>query len=129
MDGRRKPECGASRLAVVIGTGIGGVGTLLREDDVLEASGPRRVSPRSVPMLMANGPAALISIEYGAQAGAYTPVSACSSGAEAIAAAARLIRSGEADVVIAGGAEAAITPSTLAAFAQTGALSQADVGS
>ena len=69
-------------------------------------------------MLMPNGSAALISIEYGARAGTYTPVSACSSGAEAIALGARLIRSGEADVVIAGGTEAAITPLTIAGFVQ-----------
>ncbi len=104
---------------------MGGIGTLLREDDTLENRGQRRVSPpRAVPMLMANGPpAAAVSIRYGAKAGSYTPVSACSSGAEAIALAARLIRSGEADVVIAGGAEAAITPFTVAAFLQTRALS------
>lgn len=117
------PDPDPERLAVAIGTGIGGVRTLLREDDVLEASGARRVSPRTVPMLMANGPAALISISYGARAGVYTPVSACSSGAEAIALGARLIRSGEADVVIAGGTEAAIAPITVAGFAQTRALS------
>ncbi|KUM42264.1 beta-ketoacyl-[acyl-carrier-protein] synthase family protein [Arthrobacter sp. EpRS71] len=117
------PQVDGTRLAVAIGTGVGGIGTLLREDDTLENRGQRRVSPRAVPMLMANGPAAAVSIRYGAKAGSYTPVSACSSGAEAIALAARLIRSGEADVVIAGGAEAAITPFTVAAFLQTRALS------
>lgn len=118
------PEVEPSRLAVVIGSGVGGILSLLSEDDVLERSGARRVSPRTVPMLMTNGAAALVSIEFGAQAGAYSPVSACASGAEAIAAGARLIRAGEADVVIAGGTEAAITPITLAAFAQIGALSK-----
>ncbi|WP_034270141.1 beta-ketoacyl-[acyl-carrier-protein] synthase family protein [Actinospica robiniae] len=118
------PEPDPDRLAAAIGTGIGGVRTLLQQDDVLEDGGARRVSPRAVPMLMPNGPAALVSIEYGARAGSYTPVSACSSGAEAIAFGARLIRSGEADVVIAGGTEAAVTPLTMAAFAQAGALSR-----
>lgn len=118
------PEVDPDRLASAIGTGIGGVRTLLKEDDVLEASGPRRVSPRTVPMLMPNAAAALISIEYGARAGTYTPVSACSSGAEAIALGARLIRAGEADVVIAGGTEAAITAITVAGFAQAQALSR-----
>ncbi|MFC9816982.1 beta-ketoacyl-[acyl-carrier-protein] synthase family protein [Streptomyces virginiae] len=118
------PEVDADRLASAIGTGIGGVGTLLKQDDVLEAAGVRRVSPRTVPMLMPNAAAALISIEYGARAGVYTPVSACSSGAEAIALGARLIRAGEADVVIAGGTEAAITPVTVAGFAQAQALSR-----
>jgi 3-oxoacyl-[acyl-carrier-protein] synthase II len=117
------PEVDGSRLAVVVGTGVGGIGTLLREDDVLESRGQRRVSPRTVPMLMPNGPAAALSIRYGAKAGSYTPVSACSSGAEALVHATRLIRSGEADVVIAGGVEAAITPITVAAFLQTRALS------
>lgn len=118
------PETDPDRFAVVIGTGIGGVQTLLHQDDILEASGPRRVSPRTVPMLMPNASAALVSIAYGARAGAYTPVSACSSGAEALAMAARLIRSGEADIVIAGGTEAAITPITVAGFAQATALSR-----
>jgi 3-oxoacyl-[acyl-carrier-protein] synthase II len=119
------PEVDGDRLAVVIGTGIGGVQTLLAQDDVLEASGARRVSPRAVPMLMANAAAAQLSIEYGARAAASAPSSACASGAEAIVQAARLIECGEADVVIAGGAEAAITPLTIAGFAQIGALSKA----
>ncbi|MFF5922833.1 beta-ketoacyl-[acyl-carrier-protein] synthase family protein [Streptomyces flavochromogenes] len=118
------PEVDPDRLAAAIGTGIGGVRTLLKEDDALEAAGARRVSPRTVPMLMPNAAAALISIEFGARAGAYTPVSACSSGAEAIALGARLIRAGEADVVIAGGTEAAITPITVAGFVQAQALSR-----
>jgi 3-oxoacyl-[acyl-carrier-protein] synthase II len=117
------PAVDPERLAVVIGTGIGGVRTLLDQDDVLEQQGPKRVSPLTVPMLMPNGPAASVSLEFGARAGVYTPVSACSSGAEALAFAARLIRSGEADVVIAGGAEAAITPITIAGFAQARTLS------
>jgi 3-oxoacyl-[acyl-carrier-protein] synthase II len=118
------PATDPDRLAVAIGTGVGGIATLLRQDDVLESAGARRVSPRTVPMLMPNAAAALVSIEYGARAGAYTPVSACSSGAEALALGARLIRSGEADVVIAGGTEAAITPIAVASFAQATALSR-----
>jgi len=118
------PDVDRDRLAVAIGTGIGGVQTLLREDDVLESSGVRRVSPRTVPMLMPNAAAAAVSIEYGATAGVYTPVSACSSGAEALALGARLIRAGEADVVIAGGTEAATTPITIAGFVQARALSR-----
>lgn len=118
------PQVDGERLASAIGTGIGGVRTLLQQDDVLERDGVRKVSPRTVPMLMPNGAAALVSIEYGARAGVYTPVSACSSGAEAIALGARLIRSGEADVVIVGGTEAAITPLTIAGFVQASALSR-----
>ncbi|PYY47191.1 beta-ketoacyl-ACP synthase [Curtobacterium sp. MCLR17_043] len=120
------PAVEGDRLAVVIGTGIGGVETLLDAHDVLGASGARRVSPRTVPMLMANGAAAQISIAYGARGGAYTTVSACASGAEAIATAARLIATGEADVVITGGTEAAVTPVTMASFAQSQALAKPD---
>ncbi|GAA1883048.1 beta-ketoacyl-[acyl-carrier-protein] synthase family protein [Asanoa iriomotensis] len=118
------PEVEPERLAVAMGTGIGGVTTLLDQDDLIEERGPGKVSPLTVPMLMPNGPAAWISIEYGARAGVFTPVSACASGAEALALGAKLIRDGEADVVIAGGAEAAINPLTIAGFAQARTLSR-----
>jgi 3-oxoacyl-[acyl-carrier-protein] synthase II len=118
------PEVDPERLATVIGTGIGGVTTLLDQDDVIEARGPARVSPLTVPMMMPNGPAAWVSLEFGARAGVYATVSACASGAEALSMAVRLIRSGEADVVIAGGAEAAIAPLTIAGFAQARTLSK-----
>ncbi|WP_405010453.1 beta-ketoacyl-[acyl-carrier-protein] synthase family protein [Kitasatospora sp. NBC_01539] len=118
-----RPGVEPERLAVVIGTGTGGALTILGQDDVLEASGVRRVSPHTVPMLMANGPAAWVSIDLGARAGAHTPVSACASGAEAIATALDLIHLGRADVVVAGGAEACICPLTLAGFAQARAHS------
>ncbi|MCX4964047.1 beta-ketoacyl-[acyl-carrier-protein] synthase family protein [Streptomyces sp. NBC_00654] len=111
------------RVAVVIGTGVGGVLSLLGQDDILEASGPRKVSPHTVPMLMANGPAAWVSIDLGARGGAHTPVSACASGAEALAYGLDLIRLGRADVVVAGGAEACLHALPLAGFAQMRALS------
>ena len=95
------------RLAVVIGTGIGGAATLLDQDDVLEGPGLRKVSPLTVPMLMPNGPAAWVGLEFKARASVHSPVSACASGAEALAWAVRLLRAGEADVVIAGGARPA----------------------
>ncbi|MFG3056800.1 beta-ketoacyl-[acyl-carrier-protein] synthase family protein [Kitasatospora sp. NPDC048239] len=117
------PEVDPERLAVVIGTGTGGALTMLGQDDVLETSGVRKVSPHTVPMLMANGPAAWVSIELGARAGAHTPVSACASGAEAIAMGLDLIRLGRADVVVAGGAEACVHPLPLAGFAQAKAHS------
>jgi len=113
-----RPGVEPERLAVVIGTGTGGVLTLLGQDDVLELHGARRVSPRAVTMLMANGPSAAVSMELGARGGAHTPVSACASGAEAIALGLDLIRLGRADVVVAGGAEACIHPLPLAGFAQ-----------
>lgn len=118
------PGVEAERLAVVIGTGIGGMSTVLVQDDVLEEKGPARVSPLTVPMMMPNGPAAWVSIELGAKAGVYTTASACASGAEALSQAVRLIRAGEADVVIAGGAESCITPLTVAGFAQARTLSK-----
>ncbi|WP_269433645.1 beta-ketoacyl-[acyl-carrier-protein] synthase family protein [Nonomuraea sp. SBT364] len=118
------PEVEPERLAVVIGTGVGGVLTLLAQDDLLEASGPRKVSPYTVPMLMPNAGAAVVSMELGARGGAHTPVSACASGAEAIALGLDLIRLGRADVVVAGGAEACVHPLTLAGFAQARALSR-----
>ena len=122
--GAGAPGVEPERLAVAMGTGIGGVDTLLSQDDIIEERGPGKVSPLTVPMLMPNGPAAWVSLEFGAKAGVYTPVSACASGAEALAVGARLIRDGEADVVIAGGAEAAITPLTVAGFAQARTLSR-----
>ncbi|MBN9099414.1 MULTISPECIES: beta-ketoacyl-[acyl-carrier-protein] synthase family protein [unclassified Pseudonocardia] len=112
-----------TRLAVVIGTGVGGVITLLDQDDLLETGGLRKVSPLTVPMLMPNGPAAWVGIEYGAQGAVHAPVSACASGAEALAWALRLLRANEVDVVIAGGAEACITGLTVAGFAQARTLS------
>jgi 3-oxoacyl-[acyl-carrier-protein] synthase II len=118
------PEVDPTRLAVVIGTGIGGAITLLGQDDLLESGGLRKVSPLTVPMLMPNGPAAWVGIEYGAQAGVHAPVSACASGAEALAWALRLFRADEVDVVIAGGAEACITAITVAGFVQARTLSQ-----
>ncbi|MEU7226883.1 beta-ketoacyl-[acyl-carrier-protein] synthase family protein [Streptomyces chrestomyceticus] len=117
------PTVDPERLAVVIGTGTGGALTMLGQDDVLETSGVRKVSPHTVPMLMANGPAAWVSIELGARGGAHTPVSACASGAEAIAMGLDLIRLGRADVVVAGGAEACVHPLPLAGFAQARAHS------
>ncbi|MGC5361687.1 beta-ketoacyl-[acyl-carrier-protein] synthase family protein [Streptomyces sp. DT24] len=117
------PEVDPVRLAVVIGTGTGGVLTTLGQDDVFERSGARRLSPFAVPMLMPNGPAAWVSMDLGAKGGARTPVSACASGAEAIAMGQDLIRAGRVDVVVAGGVEACLHPFTLAAFAQMKALS------
>jgi 3-oxoacyl-[acyl-carrier-protein] synthase II len=118
------PEVEPERLAVVIGTGIGGAVTLLDQDDLLETGGLRKVSPLTVPMLMPNGPAAWVGIEFGARGGVHAPVSACASGAEALAWALRLLRGGEVDVVIAGGAEACITGITVAGFVQARTLSQ-----
>ncbi|WP_026555237.1 beta-ketoacyl-ACP synthase II [Arthrobacter sp. 35W] len=112
------------RFAVAFATGIGGVWTLLDAWDTLREKGPRRVLPMTVPMLMPNGAAAAVSLDLGARAGAHTPVSACASGTEALHQGLELIRSGKADVVMAGGAEAAIHPLPIAAFSSMQALSR-----
>jgi len=117
-------EFDQDRLAVAFATGIGGVWTLLDAWDTLKEKGPRRVLPMTVPMLMPNGVAAAVSLDLGARAGAHTPVSACASGPEALHLGLELIRSGKADVVMCGGAEAAIHPMPLAAFASMQALSR-----
>jgi 3-oxoacyl-[acyl-carrier-protein] synthase II len=119
----KKPEVESERLGVVIASGIGGVLTLLGAYDVLKEKGARLVSPHTVPMLMPNGPAAHVGIEMGARAGVHTPVSACASGAEAVGYALEMIRNNRADVVIAGGTEAAIHPLPMAGFANMKALS------
>ena len=117
------PEIDSERLAVSIGTGIGGAQTLLNQDDILEASGPRRVSPHTVPMLMPNGPAAWVGLELKAQAGVHCVASACATGSEAIALGLDIIRSGRADIVVAGGTEAVVHPLPIAGFASMRAMS------
>ncbi|HEX2299666.1 MAG TPA: beta-ketoacyl synthase N-terminal-like domain-containing protein, partial [Pseudonocardiaceae bacterium] len=117
------PEIEPERLAVVIGTGIGGALTLLHQDDLLENTGLRKVSPLTIPMLMPNGPAAHVGLELGARGGVHAPVAACASGAEALAIAWRMLRAGEVDIVVAGGAEACITALPIAGFSQMRAMS------
>jgi 3-oxoacyl-[acyl-carrier-protein] synthase II len=117
------PDVDKERLGVVVASGIGGVITILDQYDILKEKGPRSVSPHTVPMLMPNGPAANIGLELQARAGVHTPVSACASGAEAIGYAMEMIRTGRADIVVAGGVEAAIHALPMAAFASMKALS------
>ncbi len=120
------PALDGDRVGVAMASGIGGVTTLLDNYDAMLAKGPRRVSPLAVPMLMPNAPAAQISLLIGARAAVNTPVSACASGNEAISLALDQIRLGRADVVVAGGTEAAIHPLPMAAFANMMALSKND---
>ncbi|MDO5627626.1 MAG: beta-ketoacyl-ACP synthase II [Mobilicoccus sp.] len=117
------PEVEPERLAVAVGSGIGGVTTLIEAWESLRTKGPRRVFPLSVPMLLVNSPTAMVSLELNARAGGHTPVSACASGAEAIGQALDILRSGRADVVVAGGSEAAVHPLPIAGFAAMQALS------
>jgi 3-oxoacyl-[acyl-carrier-protein] synthase II len=117
------PEVDPERLGVVVSSGIGGVASTLSAYDTLKEKGWQRLSPYTVPMLMPNGAAGWIAIELGARAGVHTTVSACASGAEAIGYGMDMIRSGRADVVLAGGTEAAIMQLNIAAFAAMRALS------
>jgi 3-oxoacyl-[acyl-carrier-protein] synthase II len=118
------PAVDPDRLGTVIASGIGVVTTLLDQYDVLKNQGVRKVSPHTVPMLMPNSPAANVGIDVNARAGVHTPVSACASGAEAIGYAIQMIRTGRADVVVAGGTEAAIHPLPVVAFGNMMAMSK-----
>jgi len=117
------PEVDPFRLGVVVSSGIGGVASTIAAYDTMNDKGWQRLSPFTVPMLMPNGSAGWLSLELNARAGVHTTVSACASGAEAIGYAIEMIRSGRADVVLAGGTEAAIIPLNVAAFAAMRALS------
>ncbi|HEY2078715.1 MAG TPA: beta-ketoacyl-ACP synthase II [Streptosporangiaceae bacterium] len=116
------PDVDPERLAVVVSSGIGGIASTLSAYDTLKEKGWQRLSPYTVPMLMPNGAAGWLAIELGAKAEVHTTVSACASGAEAIGYAMDMIRAGRADVVLAGGTEAAILQLNIAAFAAMRAL-------
>jgi 3-oxoacyl-[acyl-carrier-protein] synthase II len=117
------PLVDPERLGVSMATGIGGLASVFNAQETMAAKGWQRLSPFIVPMLMPNGAAALIGIELGARAGVHTAVSACASSAEAIGYGMEMIRSGRADVVVAGGTEAVILPETIGGFAVMRALS------
>ncbi|WP_419877377.1 beta-ketoacyl-ACP synthase II [Brevibacillus centrosporus] len=121
--GLQNAQVDRERLGVYVGSGIGGVQTLLEQQAVLEQRGPDRVSPLLAPMMIPNMAAAMISIKYGAHGPTMAPVTACSIGNTSIGEAFRLIKMGGADVMIAGGAEAAITEVSLAGFGNSTALS------
>jgi 3-oxoacyl-[acyl-carrier-protein] synthase II len=110
-------------VGVLIGSAIGGVQTLLDNYDVLHTSGPRRVSPFMVPMMMPNAASAAVAITYGLRGLNLCVASACATGSHAIGEAADMIRRGRAEVVICGGSEAVIAPISLAAFKNMGAIS------
>ncbi|MGH2736517.1 MAG: beta-ketoacyl-ACP synthase II, partial [Actinomycetota bacterium] len=111
------------RFGVIVGSGIGGLSTIEREHDSFNARGSRGVSPFMVPKLMPNAAAASIAMRWGLRGLNYAPSSACATGAHAIGEAYRAIKQGMADVMLAGGTEAAITPLAVSAFARMGALS------
>jgi 3-oxoacyl-[acyl-carrier-protein] synthase II len=119
LPGDADPE----RVGVIIGTGVGGLGTLEQQSTAWLEGGDRAVSPLFVPMMMPNAAAALISMRINAQGPGYSVASACSTGAHAIGEGLRLIQRGECDVVVCGGSEAALTAMCLAAFRRMGATS------
>ena len=113
----------AQRVACVIGSGVGGMRTLVEQLEVLQTKGPKRVSPLFIPMMLNDSAAGQVAINLGAQGPNLAVVSACATGANAIGEAAEIIRRGVADVAIAGGTESAIIPLSIAAFNVMGALS------
>ncbi|MFF0543216.1 KasA/KasB family beta-ketoacyl-ACP synthase [Nocardia thailandica] len=117
------PEVDGDRLGVSLGTGLGGAESLIYARDRLTTAGYRKVSPLTVQAMMPNGPAACVGLELGARAGVSTPVSACSSGSEAIANAWRMLVMGDADMVVTGGVEGSIQAVPIAAFTQMRAMS------
>ena len=117
------PEVDQDRLGVVIGTGLGGGEKIVETYDVMNEGGIRKVSPLAVQMIMPNGAAAVVGLDLGARAGVITPVSACSSGSEAIAHAWRQIVMGDADIVVCGGVEGTIEALPIAAFSMMRAMS------
>ncbi len=116
-------QYGASRVGVLVGSGIGGIHTLLEQHDLMKERGPRRVSPFAVPGLMLNSASAHVSIMTGARGPNLAIATACATGSHAIGAAADLIRCGRADAMICGGSEAAIVPMAVAGFENMGAVS------
>jgi beta-ketoacyl ACP synthase len=118
-----KPDVDLDRFSVVIGTGLGGGEKIVETYDAMNEGGPRKVSPLAVQMIMPNGAAAVVGLELGARAGVITPVSACSSGSEAIAHAWRQIVMGDADIAVCGGVEGMIEALPIAAFSMMRAMS------
>jgi len=117
----------ADRIGCLIGTGIGGIGTLEHGKEVLMEKGARAVSPLAVPLMMGNAAAGAVAMRHGVRGQSYSILSACAAGAHSIGAAARMIQTGDADAVITGGSEAALTPLATAAFGALDALSEKGV--
>jgi len=121
------PPIDPERVGCIVATGVGGLGTIEDACDVLREKGPGSVSPQVVPMMMPNAGAGTLALRYGLQGPSHSVASACAAGADAIGAAVRLIRVGEADAVVTGGAEAALTPLAMAAFETMGARSESGI--
>jgi 3-oxoacyl-[acyl-carrier-protein] synthase II len=123
----KAPPYDPDRIGCIVGTGIGGLGTLLSGYDTLLEEGPAKVPPLSIPLMMANAAPAALAMRHGLRGHVYGTVSACAAGAHAIGAAARAIAAGDCDAVVTGGAEAAHTSLAHAAFASMDALSDSGV--
>ena len=121
------PPGDPERAACVIGTGIGGIGTLESQHIVMRDQGAERISPLSIPLLMANAACGVVAMKHDLRGQSFGTVSACAAGAHAIGMAERLIRYGDADCVVTGGSEAAITPLATAAFGRMDALSDSGI--
>jgi 3-oxoacyl-[acyl-carrier-protein] synthase II len=121
------PPVDSERVACLIGTGIGGIDTLERQHVILQEQGADRISPLSIPLLMANAASGVVSMKHGLRGESFGTVSACAAGAHAIGMASRLIRYGDAEAVVTGGSEAAITPLATAAFTRMEALSPSGI--
>ena len=121
------PPGDPDRAACLIGTGIGGIDTLEQQHLILQQQGPDRISPLSIPLLMANAASGVVSMKHGLRGQSFGTVSACSAGAHSIGMASRLIRYGDAETVVTGGSEAAITPLATAAFSRMDALSDSGI--
>jgi 3-oxoacyl-[acyl-carrier-protein] synthase II len=121
------PPGDPERAACVIGTGIGGIGTLENQHIVMRDQGAERISPLSIPLLMANAACGVVAMKHDLRGQSFGTVSACAAGAHAIGMAERLIRYGDADCVVTGGSEAAITPLATAAFGRMDALSDSGI--
>jgi 3-oxoacyl-[acyl-carrier-protein] synthase II len=113
-----------ARIGCLIGTGIGGIGTLEHGKQTLIEKGARAVSPLAVPLMMGNAAAGAVAMRHGLRGQSYSILSACAAGAHSIGAAARMIQAGDADAVVTGGSEAALTPLATAAFGALDALSE-----
>jgi 3-oxoacyl-[acyl-carrier-protein] synthase II len=121
------PPGDPERAACVIGTGIGGIGTLEGQHIIMRDQGAERISPLSIPLLMANAASGVVAMKHDLRGQSFGTVSACAAGAHAIGMAERLIRYGDADCVVTGGSEAAITPLATAAFGRMDALSDSGI--
>jgi len=122
-----EPPCDPDRAASVIGTGIGGIGTLEAQHIVMRDEGAEKISPLSIPLLMANAASGVVAMKHDLRGQSFGTVSACAAGAHAIGMAERIIRYGDADAVVTGGSEAAITPLATAAFSRMDALSDSGI--